>query len=58
MISLFEIPQVFIPGSPATCRARGLDFSALGGKRQRHSSALIGAGVTVDVRAKSRHGGI
>ena len=27
-------------------------FSAVGGKKQRHGSALIGAGVTVDARAK------
>jgi len=38
--------------SPTTRRAGGLDFSAIGGKRQRHGSALIGAGVTVDARAK------
>ncbi len=34
--------------SPTTRRAGGLDFSAIGGKKQRHGSALIGAGVTVD----------
>jgi hypothetical protein len=28
-----------------------LDFSAIGGKKQRHGSALIGAGVTVEARA-------
>jgi hypothetical protein len=33
-------------GSPITRRAGGLDFSAIGGKRQRRASALIGAGVT------------
>jgi hypothetical protein len=33
--------------SPTTRRAGGLDFSAVSGKRQRHDSALIGAGVTV-----------
>jgi len=32
--------------SPATREAGGLDFSAIGGKKQRHGSALIGAGVT------------
>ncbi len=32
--------------SPTTRRAGGLDFSAIGGKKQRHGSALIGAGVT------------
>jgi hypothetical protein len=32
--------------SPTTRGAGGLDFSAIGGKKQRHSSALIGAGVT------------
>jgi len=32
--------------SPTTRRAGGLDFSAIGGKIQRHGSALIGAGVT------------
>ncbi len=32
--------------SPTTRGAGGLDFSALGGKKQRHGSALIGAGVT------------
>jgi len=32
--------------SPTTRRAGGLDFSAVGGKKQRHASALIGAGVT------------
>jgi hypothetical protein len=31
--------------SPTTRRAGGLDFSAPGGKKQRHGSALIGAGV-------------
>jgi len=36
-------------------RRWGLDFSAMGGKRQRHGRALIGAGVTADARAKSRH---
>jgi hypothetical protein len=33
--------------SPTTRGAGGLDFSAIGGKKQRHGSALIGAGVTV-----------
>jgi len=33
-------------GSPTTRRAGGLDFSAIGGKVQRHGSALIGAGGT------------
>jgi len=32
--------------SPTTREAGGLDFSAIGGKKQRHGSALIGAGVT------------
>ncbi|MEE9536893.1 MAG: hypothetical protein V3V51_05555 [Desulfobacterales bacterium] len=32
--------------SPTTRGAGGLDFSAIGGKKQRHGSALIGAGVT------------
>jgi hypothetical protein len=32
--------------SPTTRRAGGLDFSAIGGKKQRHTSALIDAGVT------------
>jgi len=32
--------------SPTTRRAGGLDFSAIGGKKQRHASALIGAGGT------------
>jgi len=31
---------------PTTRRTSGLDFSARGGKRQRHGSALIGAGET------------
>jgi hypothetical protein len=31
--------------SPTTRKAGGLDFSAIGEKRQRHGSALIGAGV-------------
>ena len=38
--------------SPTTRGAGGLDFSAIGGKKQRHGSALIGAGGTVDSRAK------
>ena len=46
------------PDSPITRRADGLDFSTIGGKRQSHVRALIGAGVAVDARAKSRHGGI
>jgi hypothetical protein len=33
--------------SPTTRGAGGLDFSAIGGRKQRHSSALIGARVTV-----------
>jgi len=32
--------------SQATRKADGLDFSAIGGEKQRHGSALIGAGVT------------
>jgi phosphate starvation-inducible PhoH-like protein len=32
--------------SPTTRKAVGLSFSAIGGKRQRHASALIGAGAT------------
>ncbi|MEE9536521.1 MAG: hypothetical protein V3V51_03680 [Desulfobacterales bacterium] len=32
--------------SPTTRRAGGLDFSTIGGKIQRHGSALIGGGVT------------
>lgn len=35
-----------IPESPTPRRAGGLDFSAKGGKIQRHGSALTGAGVT------------
>ncbi len=31
--------------SPTTRGAGGLDFSAIGGKKQRHGSALIGAGL-------------
>jgi hypothetical protein len=38
--------------SPTTRGAGGLDFSAIGGKIQRHGSALIGAGAIVDARAK------
>jgi hypothetical protein len=34
--------------SPITRRAGGLDFSAIGGKIQRHASALIGASNTVE----------
>jgi hypothetical protein len=34
-----------LPESPTTRRAGGLDFSAIGGKKQRHDSALIGAGL-------------
>jgi len=41
------IPRSLTPlESPTTRRAGGLDFSAIGGKRKRHGSALIGAGVT------------
>jgi hypothetical protein len=46
--------------SATTRRAGGLDFSAIGGKKQRHDSALIGASVTVqrfncgNVRAYNR----
>jgi len=32
--------------SPITRRAGGLDFSAIGGEKQRHGSALIGAGAS------------
>jgi len=32
--------------SPTTRREGGLDFSAIGGKIQKHDSALIGAGGT------------
>ena len=32
--------------SPTARRAGGLDFPAIGGKKQRHGSALIGAGET------------
>lgn len=32
--------------SPTNRRAVGLDFSALGGKKQRHGSVPIGADVT------------
>ncbi len=38
--------------SPTTRKAGGLDFSAIGRKKQRHASALIDAGVTVDTRAE------
>jgi len=34
------------PESPTTRGAGGLDFSAIGEKKQRHPSGLIGAGVT------------
>jgi len=42
----FALLSIIISGTPATHRASGLDFSAIGGKIQRHGSALIGAGVT------------
>jgi len=32
--------------SPTTRRTGGLGFSAIGGKKQRHGSALIGAAVS------------
>ncbi len=35
------------PESPTTRGAGGLDFSAIGGKKQRHTSDLIGASNTV-----------
>jgi hypothetical protein len=38
--------------SPTTRKAGDLDFSAIGVKIQKHGSALIGAGGTVDSRAK------
>ncbi len=38
--------------SPPARGAGGLDFSAIGGEKQRHGSALTGAGVTVEARAK------
>jgi hypothetical protein len=34
--------------SPPTRGTGGLDFSAIGGKKQRHGSALIGASNTVE----------
>ena len=36
------------PESPTTRRSGGLYFSAIGGKIQRHGSALIGASNTVE----------
>jgi len=38
--------------SPTTRRAGSLDFTAIGGKIQRPARALIGAGGTMDSRAK------
>jgi len=53
------IPQSPIaPESPIPRRAACLDFSTMGGKRQRHGRALIGAGVAVDACATSCDGGI
>ena len=37
--------RILLKESPTTRRAGGLGFSASGGKKQRHGSALIGAGV-------------
>jgi len=44
-------PKYFLTGiffeSPTTRGAGGLDFSTIGGKKQRHGSSLIGASDTV-----------
>jgi hypothetical protein len=46
-IVLRAISEFLSPEPPTTRRAGGLDFSAIGGKIQRHGSALIGASNTV-----------
>jgi hypothetical protein len=46
-IVLGAISEFLSPESPTTRRADGLDFFAIGGKKQRHGSALIGASNTV-----------
>jgi len=38
--------KIQLQESPTTRRVGGLDFSAIGGKNQRHGSALVGAGGT------------
>jgi hypothetical protein len=44
-IKFFSINGPLSGESPTSRKAGGLDFSAIGGKIQRHGSALIGAGV-------------
>ncbi|MGD8881433.1 MAG: hypothetical protein PVI82_06075 [Desulfobacterales bacterium] len=41
-----------VPESPTTRGAGGLDFTAIGGKIQRHGSALIGENNAVEPGAK------